>query len=55
MSDLVPFILTQEQALIKEEIGGNPLSVIFDGTCRLGEAMTIIAHFITLIDQFSSD
>ena len=47
MSDLVPFVLTQERAVIKEEIGGKPLSIIFDGTCRLGEAMTIVARFIS--------
>ena len=47
MSDLVPCVLTQERAVIKEEIGGKPLSIIFDGTCRLGEAMTIVARFIS--------
>ena len=46
MSDVVPFILAQEQAEIKEEIAGKPLSTIFDGTSRLGEAMTIVARFI---------
>ena len=46
MLDVVPFILTQEQAEIKEEIAGKPLSIIFDGTSRLGEAMTIVARFI---------
>ena len=38
-SDIVPFIFSQEQARIKEEINGKDLSVIFDGTTRLGEAM----------------
>lgn len=47
MSDIVPFILAQEHALIKQEICGRPLSVIFDGTCRLGEGMTIIVRFIS--------
>ena len=46
MSDVVPFILAKEQAEIKEEIAGKPLSIIFDGTSRLGEAMTIVARFI---------
>ncbi len=37
MSDIVPFVLSQEQARIKLEISGKELSVIFDGTTRLGE------------------
>ena len=41
MSDIVLFIFSQEQARIKEEINGKDLSVIFDGTTRLGEAMGI--------------
>ena len=40
MSDIVPFILVQEQAPIKEEIAGKPLSIMLDGTSRLGKAMT---------------
>ena len=46
MSDLVPFILTEEQAEIKEEINGKEVSVIFDGTTRLGEAMAIVIGFV---------
>ena len=46
MSDIVPFISSQEQALIKEELAGRDLSVIFDGTTRLGEAMAILVRFI---------
>ena len=42
MSYTVPFIFTQEQAHIKEETTGKNLSVIFDGTTRLGEAMAIL-------------
>ncbi len=43
MSDLVPFILTQEQANVKSEISGRPLS---DGTTHLGEAMAIVVRFV---------
>ena len=46
MSDIVPFILSQEQAQIKNEITGKPLSIVFDGTSRLGEAVAIIVRFI---------
>ena len=48
MSDIVPFIFSQEQARIKEELDGKDLSVIFDGTTRLGEAMAIVVRFIDL-------
>ena len=46
MSDLVPFLCSQEQGDIKAEIGEKPLSVIFDGTTRLGEALAILVRFI---------
>ncbi len=46
MSDIVPLILGQEQAKIKEEISGKPVSIIFDGTSRWGEAFAIVVHFI---------
>ena len=45
MFDLVPFIL-KEEARIKNEITGKYLSVIFDGTSRLGEALAVIVRFI---------
>ena len=37
LSDLVPFILKQEVTKITEEINGKKVSVIFDGTTRLGK------------------
>ena len=46
MSDLVPHIVTQEKADIKAEMQGKPVSVIFDGTTRLGEAMAIVIRFV---------
>ena len=42
MSDLVPFILKQEQKLVREERNGKYVSVIFDGTTNLGEALAIV-------------
>ena len=46
MCDMVPHIVTQEKADIKAEIQGKPVSVIFDGTTRLGEAMAIVIRFV---------
>ena len=46
MSDLIPFLHAQEQDDIKSEISERPLSVIFDGTTRLGEAMAIVVRFV---------
>lgn len=46
MSDLIPFILSEEKQQIKEEINCKDESVIFDGTSRLGEAVVIVLHFI---------
>ena len=45
MSDLIPFA-HQEQRRIKAEIQGQKVSVIFDGTSRIGEAMAIIIRFV---------
>ena len=46
MSDLVPFILKQEQKLFREEINGKYVSVILDGITRLGEALAIVLHVV---------
>ena len=46
MSDFIPFIHQQEQKKVKNELEGRKVSVIFDGTTRLGEAMVIIIRFI---------
>ena len=40
MRQLIPFVR-------KEEISGHNVSVIFDGTTRLGEALAIVVRFIT--------
>ena len=48
MSDLTPFILQQEQHCIQNEIAGENVSVIFDGTSRLGEALTIVLRFVRI-------
>ena len=43
--DLVPFILNEERARIKKEIEGKLVSVIFDGTSRLGEVLAVVLRF----------
>ena len=47
MSDLVPFIHKHEQAMICDEIKGRHISIIFDGTTRLGEALAVVIHFVS--------
>ena len=46
MSDLIPLLLSQLQADIKKELSGRPISVVFDGTTRLGEAMAVVIRYI---------
>ena len=46
MSDLIPLLVSQEQADIKGELSGRPISVAFDGTTRLGEAMAVVVRYI---------
>ena len=38
--------MSQEQADIKSEVSGRQVSVVFDGTTRLGEAMAIVVRYI---------
>jgi len=45
--DLVPFIQQQEQTQLQEVIKNKKISVIFDGTSRLGEALAIVVRYIT--------
>ena len=44
--DLIPFILKEEEARVRKEITGKDLSIIFDGTSRLGEALAVIVRFV---------
>ena len=46
MSDLIPFILEEEQARIKNEIACKAVTVIYDGTTRLGEALAIVLRYV---------
>ena len=45
MLDLVPFVLNQERARVRNEIEGKFVSVIFDGTSRLGEVLAVVLRF----------
>ena len=46
MLDLVLFILNQECTRIRSELQGKYLSVVFDGTTRLGEVLAVVVRFI---------
>lgn len=47
MSNLIPFIWKEEEKRIKNEIKGRDLSIVFDGTTRLGEAVVILVRYVT--------
>ena len=49
--DLIPFVHSEEESKIRQEISGKPVSVIFDGTTRLGEALAIVVRFVS--DEWS--
>ena len=50
LSQLLPFILheemAEEMAKLKSEVQGQPISIIFDGTTHVCEAMVIVLRFI---------
>ena len=46
MHDLIPFIHKQELEKIQEEISGKYVSVVFDGTTRLGKALAIVICYV---------
>ena len=46
MQDPIPFILQQEKSIIKKEVDGQYVSVIFDGTTRLGEVLAVILRMV---------
>ena len=47
MRDLIPFILSNEQKRIREELQAKKISVIFDGTTHVAEAMVIIVRYVS--------
>ena len=46
MSDVIPLIHQQEVGLLKMELAGKCMSVVFDGATQYGEAMAILVRFI---------
>ena len=46
MCDLIPFVQSEEQQRIRADLQGKKVSVIFDGTTRLGEALVIVLRFV---------
>ena len=46
MMDIVPFVLSEEKAQVKAEIEGKCVSMIFDGTSRLGEVLVVVLRFL---------
>lgn len=47
LRQLLPFIHNQEIKMLKEEIASKPLSIIFDGTTHVCEAMVLVVRFIS--------
>ena len=45
LRELIPFVLEQETAQLKKEINGKHLSIIFDGTTHVCEALVIIVRY----------
>ena len=47
MAQLVPFLLSNETSLIKNELSIAPsIAVIFDGSTRLGEVLAIMVRYV---------
>ena len=46
MCDLIPFVQSEEQQRIRAELQGKKISVIFDGTTHLGEALVVVVRFV---------
>ena len=44
--DIIPFILSEEEDRLNEELANRDLSVAFDGTTRLGEALAVVVQLI---------
>ena len=47
MLDHIPFIVKEEEELIRRELAGKYISIIFDGTTHLGEAMAVVVRFVS--------
>lgn len=50
MRNLIPFVSRNETKMIKSEIKGRNVLIIFDGTTRLDEAVAIIVRYVVDTD-----
>jgi len=55
MYDYIPFTLSEEESCVRSEIAGKKVSVAYDGTTRLGEALAIILRFVSSDWKLNSD
>ena len=46
LHDYIPFVQQQEQKSVKDQINGRQVSVIFDGTTHVCEALVIVLRFV---------
>ena len=46
LSEYIPVVRDEERDAVRREIFGRPVSLIFDGTTRLGEAIAIVLRFV---------
>lgn len=46
LRELIPFVLEQETSKLKGEISGLPISIIFDGTTHVCEALAIVVRYM---------
>ena len=49
MQQMLPFVLSQERERVKAAINGKPISIIFDGTTHVCEALVIIVGILLII------
>ena len=47
MSDLVPFILKEEQCRVRKEISSRPVVVFSDGTTHLEQALAVVLQLVS--------
>ena len=46
MMDMIPFIPQEQRTRVREEIRGKDISIIIDGTTRLGEVLVLVVRFL---------
>ena len=46
MMDMIPFILQEQHSQVRGEIVGKDMSIIFDGSTRLGNVLVVVVRFL---------